>query len=195
MTARFDGLESIIGWFVVCGSKIESELLHDSIELSIIMSPQLARAHTRPLFSLILCALLDQTSIIAELNQAAWTPTHLSRPTRRRPTCTRVMVRPKSSWLGCHRGDAQKLALKQGRVQYHVTQFKIPGGVLNILDLTSIITSKGAMVLCARVALMCAVCLSTTDLAYYCYEVAGNVPKFRLKRVYFGLKWSFSRCQ
>jgi hypothetical protein len=29
-----------------------------------------------------------------------------------------------------------------------------PGGVLNILDLTSIITSKGAMVLCARVALM-----------------------------------------
>ncbi|KAJ7862166.1 hypothetical protein B0H14DRAFT_3444932 [Mycena olivaceomarginata] len=62
-----------------------------------------------------------------------------------------------------------------GRVQYHVTQFKIPGGVLNILDLTSIITSKGAMVLCARVALMCAVCLSTTDLAYYCYEVAGNV--------------------
>ncbi|KAJ7788717.1 hypothetical protein B0H14DRAFT_3576107 [Mycena olivaceomarginata] len=39
--------------------------------------------------------------------------------------------------------------LVKGRVQYHVTQFKIPGGVLNILDLTSIITSKGAMVLCA----------------------------------------------
>ncbi|KAJ7850921.1 hypothetical protein B0H14DRAFT_3137529 [Mycena olivaceomarginata] len=49
MTARFDGLESIIGWFVVCGSKIESDLLHDSIELLILMSPQLARAHTRPL--------------------------------------------------------------------------------------------------------------------------------------------------
>ncbi|KAJ7852920.1 hypothetical protein B0H14DRAFT_3865943 [Mycena olivaceomarginata] len=92
MTARFDSLESIIGWFVVCGSKIESELLHDSIKLSILMSPQLARAHTRPLFSLILCALLDQTSIIAELNQAAWTLTHLSRPTRRRPTCTRKMI-------------------------------------------------------------------------------------------------------
>ncbi|KAJ7835832.1 hypothetical protein B0H14DRAFT_1131057 [Mycena olivaceomarginata] len=218
MTARFDGLESIIGWFVVCGSKIESELLHDSIELSILISPQLARAHTRPLFSLILCALLDQTSIIAELNQAAWTPTHLSRPTRWRPTC-RVMVRPKSSWsvssTSPDRADrCQKMILikgwdvteatlrnkhqsklVKGRVQYHVTQFKIPGGVLNILDLTSIITSKGAMVLCACVALMCAVCLSTTDLAYYCYEVAGNVPKFRLTRVYFGLKWSFSRCQ
>ncbi|KAJ7825645.1 hypothetical protein B0H14DRAFT_3874389 [Mycena olivaceomarginata] len=48
MTARFDGLESIMGWVVVCGGKIESELLHDSIELSILMPPQLARAHTRP---------------------------------------------------------------------------------------------------------------------------------------------------
>ncbi|KAJ7851954.1 hypothetical protein B0H14DRAFT_2581184 [Mycena olivaceomarginata] len=34
------------------------------------------------------------------------------------------------------------------------TKILMPGGVLNILDLTSIITSKGAMVLCARVALM-----------------------------------------
>ncbi|KAJ7816589.1 hypothetical protein B0H14DRAFT_2602596 [Mycena olivaceomarginata] len=51
-------------------------------------------------------------------------------------------------------GPTKILMLVKGRVQYHVTQFKIPSGVLNILDLTSIITSKGAMVLCARVALM-----------------------------------------
>ncbi|KAJ7820590.1 hypothetical protein B0H14DRAFT_2599885 [Mycena olivaceomarginata] len=51
-------------------------------------------------------------------------------------------------------GPTKILMLVKGRVQYHGTQFKIPGGVLNILDLTSIITSKGAMVLCARVALM-----------------------------------------
>ncbi|KAJ7900672.1 hypothetical protein B0H14DRAFT_3123779, partial [Mycena olivaceomarginata] len=44
----------------------------------------------------------------AELNQAAWTPTHLSRPTRWRPTEDDPHQR-----LGCRRGDAQKQALKQ----------------------------------------------------------------------------------
>ncbi|KAJ7804722.1 hypothetical protein B0H14DRAFT_2612052 [Mycena olivaceomarginata] len=78
----------------------------------------------------------------AELNRAAWTPTNLSRPTRRAA----------SVYKG--NGPTKILMLVKGRVQYHVTQFKIPGGVLNILDLTSIITSKRAMVLCARVALM-----------------------------------------
>ncbi|KAJ7828860.1 hypothetical protein B0H14DRAFT_3466101 [Mycena olivaceomarginata] len=150
MTARFDGLESIIRWDVVCGGKIESELLHDSIELSITGT----RSHTSSFLAHIMRTSRPKPS--TELNQAAWTA-HTSFATN-------------TAAANVYKGNGPtKILMKmilikgwdvtEGRVQYHVTQFKIPGGVLNILDLTSIITSKGAMVLCARVALMCAVCL------------------------------------
>ncbi|KAJ7822383.1 hypothetical protein B0H14DRAFT_2598567 [Mycena olivaceomarginata] len=100
MTARFDGLESIIGWFV-CSDPLLSRAQSSCLD-----------AHTS-----------------FETNTAA-----------------------ANVYKG--NGPTKILMLVKGRVQYHVTQFKIPGGVLNILDLTSIITSKGAMVLCARIALM-----------------------------------------
>ncbi|KAJ7855311.1 hypothetical protein B0H14DRAFT_3136327 [Mycena olivaceomarginata] len=100
--------------------------------------------------------------------------------------------------LGCHRGDAQKQALKQASqgpravpcysiqdcefslvLPFHwlIRMMLKPGGVLNILDLTSIITSKGAMVLCARVALM--VCGSFLSESAYSLEISSALSVSR----------------
>ncbi|KAJ7792003.1 hypothetical protein B0H14DRAFT_3160621 [Mycena olivaceomarginata] len=95
-----------------------------------------------------------------------------------------LLSRAQSSCLDAHTSFATNTVAANVYKGNGPTKILMPGGVLNILDLTSIITSKGAMVLCARVALM------TSPIT--CYEVAGNVPKSRLTHVYFGLKWSFS---
>ncbi|KAJ7820810.1 hypothetical protein B0H14DRAFT_3146988 [Mycena olivaceomarginata] len=129
MTPRFDGLESIIG-------RAQSSCLdaHTSFETnSAEANVYKGNGPTKILMKMILIKGWDVTeaTLRKALEQASQGP--------RAVPCYSIQDCEFSLVLSFH--WLIRLMLK-------------PGGVLNILDLTSINTSKGAMVLCARVALM-----------------------------------------
>ncbi|KAJ7750178.1 hypothetical protein B0H14DRAFT_2636249 [Mycena olivaceomarginata] len=104
---------------------------------------------------------------VFEIKNGVFSEFQLTLMTARFDGLESIIGRAQSSCLDAHTSFEANTAAANVYKGNGPTKILMPGGVLNILDLTSIIMSKGAMVLCARVALMRAVCLSTTDLVYY----------------------------